>query len=192
MGLYEAVNLDVASPLVPCVANARTYTLYSRGKRGLWYVNFIYGGRQIRVSTGLTDGDSAKALIESYRNSGWQNAPLRKVSDKHLYRMIERCRYRNRRKQIPFSLGINDLKAIFERCRGYCEVTGRPLDEDGPFRPSLDRIDPKAGYTPGNVRIVCLVTNTAMLHYGEAAFGEIAIAYCQKMGILSSPTPPST
>lgn len=126
-------------------------------------------------------------MIESYRK-GQACGPRIWLTDKHLYRMIERARYRNRHKGIPMELTIAFLKELFEASHGYCMVTGHALQEDGPFRPSLDRIDSERGYVPGNVRIVCLVTNTAMLHYGESAFAEIAIAYCRTTGLLPQPT----
>lgn len=55
-----------------------------------------------------------------------------------------------------------------------CAVSGVefPLDpvstnELKAFRPSVDRIQPKLGYVPGNVRIVCEIVNTAMNEWGE-------------------------
>lgn len=183
MGLYQSsAALDLEG--LPRVAAAKTYTLYCRS--GLWYVNFRVQGRQSRISTGLRDYEQAVALVESFRARDVK-MPGPAVNEQHLYRMIERARYKMRKKGVPMRLGINDLREIVARCNGCCEVTGRPLEDSGPFRPSLDRIEPKLGYVPGNVRIVCLVTNTAMLHYGEAAFAEIAIAYCRRIGVLADP-----
>ncbi len=46
-----------------------------------------------------------------------------------------------------------------------CEVSGLPLIFDGrkhgPWRPSVDKIDPNKGYTPDNVQIVCWIYNRA-------------------------------
>lgn len=188
MGLYKTVSGVEAQNPLNIVARARSYTLYERGG-GLWYVNFRVEEKQYRLSTGLRDFHAAKAMIDGLR--GLNLAECREVNDKHLYRMIERARYRNRNKGIPVTVGINDLREVARRCKGRCEVTGRRLEDSGPFRPSLDRIDPSKGYVPPNVRIVCLITNTGMLHYGEAAFGEIAIAYCRSRGLLAdAPTPP--
>jgi hypothetical protein len=182
MGLYEVVRTGSESPSLGWVAEAKTYTLYER-PGPMWYANFVARGRQVRASTGCRDHASAKALVESYRAKSL--GPNVHINTKHLYRMIERARYKLRNKGIPMSIGIADMKALVERCGGYCEVSGHPLEDDGPFRPSLDRIVPTLGYVPENVRIVCLVTNTAMLHYGETAFAEIAIAYCRKRGLLT-------
>lgn len=184
MGLYsEVVQADVSLTLL---AKANTYTMYERG--GIWYVNFRAEGRQFRLSTGIRDYTDARAMVETYRAT---RTPIesRQVNDEHLYRMIERARYRNRKKGTPVTIGINDLRRIAARCRGYCEVTGHRLEDTGPFRASLDRIDSLRGYVPDNVRIVCLITNTAMLHYGEAAFAELAISYCRARGILPASPP---
>jgi hypothetical protein len=54
-----------------------------------------------------------------------------------------------------------------------CVISGIPFDLDWhgdykrrPWKPSLDRIDPKRGYIPGNVRLVCAVANYAMNDWG--------------------------
>lgn len=168
------------------MAEAKSYTLYER-TGGTWYVNFVAGGRQVRVSTGCKDRESARALVESYRHGPGEGASIR-VSDKHLYRMIERARLRAKKKRIPLDMPIDELRRIVARCRGYCEVSGHALEGSGPFRPSLDRIDCAKGYTPDNVRITCLIANTAMLHYGEAALAELAIAYCRNRKVFDAPT----
>lgn len=189
MGLYKRVAIDGTQDSLNLVAGASSYTLYQRGST--WYVNFRASGRQLRLSTGMSDLDEARALIESFRGDGFLS-PFRRVDDKHLYRMIERARYKHRNKQTPFALSISLLREVAERCRGYCEVTGHRLEDEGPFRPSLDRIVPALGYVPGNIRITCLIANTGMLHYGEAAFGEIAIAYCRRVGLIPDPATPAS
>jgi hypothetical protein len=185
MGLYQTVSSDTLPDAISRVALAKSYTLYSRG--GLWYVNFVADGRQSRLSTGLRDFAEARALVEELRRRWTPQAGV-EVNAKHLARMIERARYKHRSKGVPFGLTMAHLREVAARCGGFCEVTGHRLEDSGPFRPSLDRITPSVGYVPGNVRIVCLITNTAMLHYGEAAFGELAIAYCRRIGVVSEPT----
>lgn len=54
-----------------------------------------------------------------------------------------------------------------------CEISGLPLKPPTrgvgrhPFSPSLDRVVPSAGYTKGNVRLVCMMVNLAMSDWGE-------------------------
>ena len=68
---------------------------------------------------------------------------------------------------------------------GVCSVSGLKLYLDGggfhagdrhPRSPSLDRIDPKKGYTPDNVRIVCWQVNLARNNYGDEALFEMCRA----------------
>lgn len=178
MGLYLAV--ESSKPDIALVAKAKSYTMYQRDA-GIWYVNFRADGQQFRVSTGQKSYELARGIVESFR--GVTTEKDRFISAKHLQRMIERARYRNRNKGIPFALSTELLRKVAERCGGYCEVTGHALEDEGPFRPSLDRIEPALGYVEGNIRIVCLITNTAMLHYGEAAFLELAVTACKNRGL---------
>lgn len=51
----------------------------------------------------------------------------------------------------------------------HCSVSGIPFTNDakGPLVPSFDKIDPKAGYTKTNTRLVCLWVNTAKMHWPD-------------------------
>ena len=67
---------------------------------------------------------------------------------------------------------------------GTCAVTGISFDLGGhgaparPFTPSLDRIDPKLGYTPENTQVVCWVYNRAKGVHGHDAVLTMAKALC--------------
>lgn len=55
-------------------------------------------------------------------------------------------------------------KMIERVLRGRCEVTGIPFDyctPNGPWLPSLDRVDNSIGYVWWNVQIVCWAYNRA-------------------------------
>lgn len=179
MGFY--LSRSECNPGVALVAGAKSFKMYERG--GIWYVSFAHDGRQLRYSTGIKDFQEAKALVESMRPSG--GGAAREVDDANLIRLLERMRGRAKKKGVPFSITREQARAAATACGGYCQVTGHVLEADGPFRPSIDRIDPSAGYVAGNIRIVCLIANTAMLHYGEAAFLEIAAAICKKNGLIA-------
>lgn len=64
---------------------------------------------------------------------------------------------------------------------GVCEVTGYPFDltppENGFTRrfntPSLDRINPKRGYTYDNVRVVLCLVNVAICDWGDDVLREV-------------------
>lgn len=80
-----------------------------------------------------------------------------------------------------YHLSREDEKALVDRASGYCELTGIPFqfrrngkNERRPFMASLDRIDSKAGYIVGNVRLVCVAANLAMNQWGEEVLIEVA------------------
>lgn len=68
----------------------------------------------------------------------------------------------------------------FERQERACVVTGIPFRRDAPkhspFMPSLDRIDPKAGYTAHNCRLVAYIVNCALNQFGEDRLKEMCLA----------------
>lgn len=49
-----------------------------------------------------------------------------------------------------------------------------------PYMPSLDRIDCNKGYTPENVRIVCVAVNALLQDWGDSVIETIFSAYAQK------------
>lgn len=85
-------------------------------------------------------------------------------------------------KGLPFELSQSDIRALWERCGGKCEITGIPFDFDlleakharRPYAPSLDRINNDLGYSIDNLRVVCVAVNLAMNQWGEAVLLRIA------------------
>jgi hypothetical protein len=45
-----------------------------------------------------------------------------------------------------------------------------------PFAPSIDRIQSRGGYTPGNVQLVCAAVNFGMGDWGQELFMRLARA----------------
>lgn len=78
-----------------------------------------------------------------------------------------RAKLRGKKKKIEFNLSSKWIKEKLEK--GVCEATGLPFTmpdgtgKSGPscFSPSLDRIDPKKGYTIDNTRLVIHSFNAA-------------------------------
>lgn len=95
---------------------------------------------------------------------------------------------RNTRRKAPVRALSHDLtseqiKLLWLRCSGKCEVSGIAFDvscEDGrhkrrPWAPSLDRVDSAIGYTFSNVRVVCVAVNLAMNQWGVDVLYKIAV-----------------
>jgi hypothetical protein len=89
---------------------------------------------------------------------------------------IPRSRHRALQKKVPFDLTASDFRLMINAQNFRCAVSGisfpihRVSDPKAkPFRPSIDRIEPRLGYIVGNVRLVCEIVNLAMNQWGEPA-----------------------
>lgn len=72
--------------------------------------------------------------------------------------LVVAAKVRAREKGLEFSITVNDLN-IPERCPIFgCRISpGAGQRSD--CSPSIDRIDPKKGYVPGNVRVISWKAN---------------------------------
>lgn len=81
------------------------------------------------------------------------------------YLMWRRAKDRAKKRNLEFSITREQVEEWL--IIGKCQVTKLTLDlkfdDDrmNPLAPSLDRIDPRRGYVPGNVQMVCWVYNRA-------------------------------
>lgn len=87
--------------------------------------------------------------------------------------LISECRRRCLKKGIPFDLDMHSQELQQRISRGICEVSGIAMDATAdPGRrfnaPSIDRINPAAGYVIGNVRVVAFCVNAMMGDWGES------------------------
>lgn len=101
--------------------------------------------------------------------------------DYKLKRLLNGSKTRAHSKSLPFNLTLDYLKEMYEEQEGLCAVTNKPFcftshptkhvaDKDSV---SLDRVDPKLGYTQGNVRFVTFQVNCAKGFYTDEEFYEM-------------------
>jgi len=99
---------------------------------------------------------------------------------KYVTRILKVSKKRAAKLQVPFDL---DREWLWEHmASGECEATGISLVLDhrwgdhgynrSPWGPSIDRIEPSAGYTKANSRIVCNLFN---LMKGEGTDEDVLI-----------------
>lgn len=89
-------------------------------------------------------------------------------------------------------IGLDEFRAVIDRCAGKCEVSGIELDQTRgggrkAFGPSIDRIDSSKGYVAGNVRIVALMVNQALGEWGENELMVMVNAVTRKNTSAKSP-----
>jgi len=78
-------------------------------------------------------------------------------------------------------LNVYHVLALLRDQDYECAVSGISLEPTfgtnelwNPWSPSIDRIDNRKGYVPGNVRITCIAANLAMGRWGEEALAKLA------------------
>lgn len=109
---------------------------------------------------------------------------------KYCVQTAGRCRARAIKGGFPCSIGPHDVDRLLVDQGWRCAISGLSLiPPDGkrrngfrqdPFGPSLDRISPRRGYVPGNIRIVAMMVNAAMNEWGAENFKLICRAVASK------------
>lgn len=86
-----------------------------------------------------------------------------------------------------FTVTTQDIMDLAKRQDYRCAVSGLPFDTDlpghnlrNPFGPSIDRLDCAKGYTPDNIRIVCVIVNLALNSFGDEALLKMCRAVCEQ------------
>lgn len=169
-------------------------------KKGLWRVDInkqIKGKRyrQARYLPKSATEEDARAVAAQMERAIIHNmkAPISDAWDAYvdgllaekswLDEALAKCRYRATKRKHHCSIDREFIADRLRLTRGRCELTGLRFSMDKenpanrPFAHSIDRIDSSKGYTRGNVRIVCAGINIAMMHWGEALFGKLAVGY---------------
>lgn len=94
------------------------------------------------------------------------------VSGDFFYNVRRNAEKRN----IPFSLTIEDLDEILVKQDFKCAYTGRKIDAKTrkQYTASVDRIDSSSGYTKDNSQMVCVHANIAKWKLSEEEFLALA------------------
>lgn len=99
--------------------------------------------------------------------------------------LVNGARFRAKQLDLPRTITKAWVQAKIDA--GVCEVTGVRFVLDGkdrhPFTPSLDRRDPKQGYTHENTQVVIWAYNAAKCDFTPEEFAEV----CRILGRLAPP-----
>jgi len=97
---------------------------------------------------------------------------------------VSGAKQRARERGLPFDIDIDWVLSKVEQQDLRCSLTGIPfLSEHNtssyrhPFAPSLDRIEPKSGYTRENVRIIVFAMNVMLMDWGHTIFEKVVSGY---------------
>jgi len=107
-----------------------------------------------------------------------------KYRNKHRARFLIRyARDRAQEKNWAFDLDAHRKEIQARIDAGVCELSGVKLDLNGSRAfnsPSIDRIDPKRGYTYDNIRILCFAMNSALGDWGEENLHAVLVSWLRK------------
>jgi hypothetical protein len=104
----------------------------------------------------------------SRRDARNKQGPVLRLRERQTYpwsRLIYGAKNRSKKSNIEFDLTFDWGR---DRWTGACEITGIPFRHGSknptPFSPSIDRIDPKLGYTKENCRFILFGVNSLKLN----------------------------
>ena len=153
-------------------ADGRTFKRYS-------HVKYKHGERKgfFRLEF------CSKEAFEKTNNSSASKAAKEKYRLKangRSYHMLYNCKKRSEKLGLKFDLTKEWLMEKLNK--GVCEITNEPFDFSlpkstsyyNPYAPSVDKIDPKKGYTKDNCRIVLIAINFGMNEWGLETYLKIA------------------
>lgn len=152
---------------------------------GTYYAYLILAGKRFRFSLKTKDIDTALERLAMSR--GFYQLKIQIFAhgtNKQISSMFDKAKERAKKRNSDFCLTREEIKALFLRANGKCELTGIHFNYDekfggrrSPFAPSLDRINSKLGYQLDNCRLVCVAMNLALQDWGEEVFKQIALGF---------------
>lgn len=169
------------------------YVSVTKSRHGKPVVYFRRGGHRVRLpdDTGSPEFRAAYAAALAgqplphvrYMPQSPIEARKQKV-ESALDRAVRGARARSVKRGLAFDLTTDWALAQAERAGFRCALTGiefyakhTSAGVKNPFAPSLDRINPKAGYTQSNVRLVIFAVNAMLLDWGHEIFEQVANSY---------------
>lgn len=153
----------------------------SRHGRDMYYFRVGHGPRiRLRGVPGsrLFDIEYERASSEG-QSSSQTNTDVLDV----LMLRMKNAKSRIKKKNGEFDLTAEWALEELNKQNFCCKLTGLAFipwqrsKRINPLSPSLDRINPKGGYTKDNVRIVCFAINMMMLDWGEDVLSMVASSY---------------
>lgn len=104
-----------------------------------------------------------------------------------LVALIQAAKQRAQKHNLEYTLDREWILDLYAKQTGKCLLTNiefsieKPCETNlNPFSPSLDKINPKLGYTKENTRLVCVGINLALNEFGEDTFKQICEAYLSR------------
>lgn len=178
----------------------RDEELYIVERNGRLAVHGMLDGKRVRQACGTSNLARAILVLESIRRQhemGWDddNSDPNKHWKTVAQEMWDRAKHSAYKRRIPFEIRPGDVYHLMKVVDFRCSLSGillsKRIASDGrrdPWAASIDRIESRHGYTPDNIRIVCMVANFAMNEWGQDTLIRLARGMIRKAD-MSVPEP---
>ena len=153
------------------------YRLRKSKKSPYWNIRYKdpTTGKERMVSTKRRDRRTAWEALLTFAEEtelGFREPELREWGS-IVKKMFERHRFGAKKRNLEFKITLKDIEGLIRANELHCSISGIKFHINdtadvarNPWAPSIDRIDSRLGYVPGNIRIVCLAANLAMNNWG--------------------------
>lgn len=108
---------------------------------------------------------------------------------RHVALMIQKAKQRSKVRGFEVEATVDYILGLLEAQQCKCAITGIDLDlradevmSRRAFAPSIDRINPKLGYTNDNIRITSIIANTAMSDWNYQDFEKMCLSVASRVG----------
>ena len=125
-------------------------------------VNPLMTGPNKGKKFGWTDakGNTRFSICKNCENSGF----MKRYRSNPYHQLFHNFKKRASLAGVPFELTKDEMKDIFKKSKDTCPVFGFKYEKNATkdnrdHAPSLDRIDPKKGYTKENTIVVSMLAN---------------------------------
>ncbi len=152
------------------------YRLFKRGKNGFWYIRYKdpITGKDRQKTTKRRDKRAAYEAMVAFATDtelGFRKPELKEWG-KIVRDIVVRHRFGAKKRGLQFAITPKHVEKLLKENEFHCCVSGIKFHisdtniSRNPWAPSIDRIDNRLGYVPGNIRMVCLAANIAMSNWG--------------------------
>jgi hypothetical protein len=171
------------------------YIVTKKSRHGQTAVYFRRGpqGRSIRLPANMNSREFKTAYHAAFNGEPIlhvRDMPATKAQTRvgrtknYLESGLRAAKTRSRKKGVPCDLTLEYLFTMAEAQEYRCALTGIEFfaacahaGRTDPYIPSIDRIDPKAGYVRGNVRLTVFAVNAMLLDWGEDVFRQVSNSF---------------
>lgn len=168
----------------------KSYNEKNRATRLAYKRNYNRQNREKIAAYNASRADKQREYYQENKERIKSYHKRKRIADKeHVRRTLESDLYQRlkylwkgrrthaKKKNIVFDVSVDDLVDLHNEQSGCCALTGTLFEMSrehdyraAPLAPSIDRINPRDGYTRSNIQLVCFMVNMGKSEYPQELF----------------------